>query len=108
VSDDARKKILARRAKFVAAAVAGIAVACGKEPAPQPCLSATPVDDASVPPQPCLSPPQPCLSVYYPPEDAAPPRPCLKPMAPSDAGKKCDPPYTIDANGMKHFKPECL
>lgn len=31
VNDDARKAILARRAKFVAAAIAGMAVSCGKE-----------------------------------------------------------------------------
>jgi hypothetical protein len=107
VNDDAKKKILARRARFIAAAVAGISISCGKD-RPEPCLSVTHVPDpdaASTPqpclevtasddggaPQPCLSPPpQPCLSVYNPPPDAGPPpRPCLKPMTPpSDAGKK--------------------
>ena len=40
-ADEARKRILARRASFVAAALAGVSTACGKEPAqpPQPCLS---------------------------------------------------------------------
>jgi hypothetical protein len=38
---DARAVILARRAHFVAAAMASMGIACGKEqPAPQPCLSA--------------------------------------------------------------------
>ena len=46
MSDESRKKILARRASFVAAALAG--VACGK--------------DAEAPPQPCLS------QVYVPEE----------------------------------------
>ena len=41
--DDARRLILARRARFVAAALAGVGVACGKEPGPppEPCLSVT-------------------------------------------------------------------
>ena len=37
--DDARKIILARRARFVAAAMAGLGVACGKTTSPEPCLS---------------------------------------------------------------------
>ena len=39
--DDAKKIILARRARFVAAAVASVGIACGKTeagPAPMPCL----------------------------------------------------------------------
>jgi len=93
VNDDAKKKILARRAKFIAAAVAGISISCGKD-RPEPCLSVTHIPDAASDdggtPQPCLSPPpQPCLSVYNPPPDAGPPpRPCLEPMPPrGDAGK---------------------
>ncbi len=66
MSDDAKKLILARRARFVAATLAGVGVACGKEPTP--------------PPQPCLSQPMTHL-------DAAPPEPCLSPMPPPlDAG----------------------
>lgn len=36
------------------------------------------------------------------------------PVGPGDPGKakppavSCDPPYTIDANGIKHYKPQCL
>ena len=70
--NDAKKKILARRAQFVAAALAGLgADACHKETATKP--------DATV-----QEAPVPCLSVpydYHPP-DAAPPPP--KP----DAGAK--------------------
>lgn len=63
-ADDDKKLILARRAKFVAAALAGVAVACGKEPTPpaQPCLSVPMQDrdagrpDAEPPPMPCLTP----------------------------------------------------
>lgn len=94
MSDDAKKLILARRARFVAAAVASVGIACGKEKAtpptpPEPCLSPTVAieADAGAPPT-----PTPCLSVAYPPPDAAPPRPCLTMVAPRrDAGKKCDP-----------------
>lgn len=73
--DDASKRlVLARRAKFVAAAVAGIAIGCGKESKPQPCLSESVLEpDAAPPPQPCLAPPpQPCLSMYIPPDSGAP------------------------------------
>lgn len=93
MNDDSKKMILARRARFVAAALAGVGVACGKEQAqPQPCLSQVYVaPDAE--PMPCLSPP-----VYVPPDaeatkddaggpvdagsaepDAARPMPCLSP-----------------------------
>lgn len=98
--DDAKKKILARRAKFVAAAIAGLAASCGKEDAPRPCLSPPPIPaDASVGPPP---PPQPCLSVAVPQEP--PPQPCLGPPANAD----CVTPYFYDAQGVKHYKPQCL
>ena len=66
--DDAKKRILARRAKFVAAAMAGVAAAAG---------AATGCDDSKV-----------CLSLAnYPPDagDAAAdaqPMPCLTPIQP--------------------------
>jgi len=86
----ARDIVLARRAKFVAAAVAGIGIACGKEsqPNPQPCLSvAYPMDDAGPPPQPCLSP----VVAHEPDADVAP-MPCLSPPpAPPDAGATTEP-----------------
>lgn len=62
--DEARRLVLARRARFVAAALAGASIACGKETAqpPLPCLSiASPVDAS----------PRPCLEVEAPPADAA-------------------------------------
>jgi len=111
VSDDARKKILARRAKFVAAAVATIGIACGKEPnpPPQPCLS-EPYNPGDAEPLPCLTPvvadppdppdsgaptdastpkdadtePQPCLKVMPPRTDAGKPTACLKIAPPKD------------------------
>ncbi|MBX3202954.1 MAG: hypothetical protein KF894_32805 [Labilithrix sp.] len=106
MSDDARRLILARRARFVAAALASVAAttstlvasleACGGEVEtasgdrgrdrgePRPCLSAPELPDR---------PPQPCLGAV-PDEDAgaadasdedAEPQPCLAPRLP-DAG----------------------
>jgi len=57
VDDAARKKILGRRARFVAAAMVGIGVAsCEKQSEPQVCLKVAPTNTA--PPEPCLSQPQ--------------------------------------------------
>ncbi len=99
-ADEARRRILARRASFVAAALAGVSTACGKEPnqPPQPCLSMPLiVEDAG--PEPCLSPvpPEqvpgdagaPVDAGSVPPgeveavaSDAAAPVPCLRVVAP--------------------------
>lgn len=90
-NDDAKRLILARRAKFVAAAIAGIAVACGgSEADPEPCLSpvlqprdAGPDADANANVD---AQPQPCLDVLAPDaSDDAEPQPCLSPLPP-DAG----------------------
>jgi hypothetical protein len=99
VSDDARQKILARRARFVAAAVAGIgALACTPNPEtpPQPCLSQpmpqnepdAGVADFEDPEPPPEADPQVCLSVQPDePQDEPRPQPCLSPLPPpKDAG----------------------
>lgn len=95
--DEARKKILARRAAFVAAALA--TVACGKENVPQPCLSPPPLPpgDGGAPTEqplgtpdaepPVEPPPMPCLSPMPPRPDEdgglrPSPRPCLSIKAP--------------------------
>ncbi|MBL8717337.1 MAG: hypothetical protein JNL79_15225 [Myxococcales bacterium] len=110
---DARRRILQRRARFVAAALSATSLGCER---PTPCLQVTAVEhenrdtglvdsavsDASVPeaaPHPCLSEvpdpsftdaaPVPCL--VPPPHDAAP-VPCLGPKlpgAPDAAPKPC-------------------
>lgn len=90
MSDDAKKILLARRARFVAAAIAGLSMGCGKEAAPHPCLDVAPEQDGAPaqPPAPCLTvappqppppEPQPCLSVYVPRDAGTPPK--------RDAGK---------------------
>lgn len=93
--DETRKLILARRAKFVAAAIASVGIACGKTTEPVPCLSPPPQDpDASVTsPQPCLSvaipvdpvPPDAGNNIQVDPDAGPAPAPCLSPM-PADAG----------------------
>ena len=104
MSHDARRKILDRRATFVAAAIASM-TACERKPgiSPEPCLSAPPItvsdtgttdagatEDTSgsseAPPLPCLSPMPPDTGVAPTPtaQDAGPkPHPCLK-VAPSE------------------------
>lgn len=118
MTDDARSKILARRAKFVATAMVGLAASgCGKQTAARPDASSelseapdasggsAPPDttggDNTAPPAPCLTttapsppPPRPCLKVA--------PRPCLEPP-------NCDPPYTVDPKtGARRYRKECL
>lgn len=102
--DLTRRRVLARRATFVAAALAGVSSACGKEPnTSTPCLTPVPTETAQ--PSVCLTPvepssdagappptptttttsdagragPVPCLSVRIRPQDEdAGPMPCLK------------------------------
>lgn len=82
-NEDAKRLILARRARFVAAALASAAMACGgdTESNPNPCLSARLEDSgakADAEPQPCLDPSVPDAG------DDASPHPCLSVAA--DAG----------------------
>jgi len=93
MSDDAKKLVLARRARFVAAALAGISVACcGKDKAsPFVCLDVPAPEDASATtPQVCLT----AIPTPPPPPDAsasAVPVPCLggapPPFHKKDGGK---------------------
>lgn len=99
-STDARKIVLARRARFVAAAIAGVGIACSDPKHPEPCLAPMPPDPGDHRPGPnvCLSvSPAPCLEI--PPADAgapdAPtepePMPCLKVAPPKDPPKAPKP-----------------
>jgi hypothetical protein len=80
--DESRRIILARRARFIAAALAsaGItAASCNKsnvEANPQPCLSVAPVNNDAAPPP------------HEAPPEQVPPQVCLSPLPPSpeDAG----------------------
>lgn len=101
-NDDAKRLILARRARFVAAALASVAAStagltaglegCGGETSERIDGGASSSTTSSGNPQPCLSVqdpnPQPCLSPPLEPVDAsagddgAPPQPCLSPPQP--------------------------
>lgn len=101
---ESRRKILERRAAFVAAAIGAIAAGADCSRA-QACLSAVPEEktkpgpDAATPIEAGTNPhpdphPEPCLSeVPTPPPDAPTPMPCLKIAMPRDAG----PPAKKDA-----------
>jgi hypothetical protein len=90
--DESKRLILARRARFVAAALAGVAAtanACGGDAEPQPCLSPLydggisdgRADAADARPQPCLEPM--IEDAAKPDADAdAEPQPCLSPLPP--------------------------
>lgn len=104
--DPDRAAILARRQRFVAIALSGLATqaACKRNADPQVCLSMPVPQDTNangegtpppeVPPQPCLdvapsdppdAPPQACLKIAQPPpDDPASPRPCLEVAVPPD------------------------
>lgn len=94
MSDDTKKLILARRARFVAAAIAGVAVsACDK---PRACLEppmATSTSPTFPRPSVCLSPPhRPPIDGGDPPDDLA--DKSLRDAAtdaPSDAAKGARP-----------------
>lgn len=105
MNDDSKKRILARRAKFMVAAIAASGVACaqvdddpkpttdaGADTRPNPCLSADAEPCLSVAldtgadtePMPCLEPPIEDTGVH---DDAdAEPMPCLKMPPPADGG----------------------
>ena len=88
MSDDARKVILARRARFLAAAMA--VTGCGKETVPASPPDASPLLADPIAPKPCLelAPPQPCLEIQAPP-----PAVCLKIAPPPNRrdASPCDP-----------------
>jgi hypothetical protein len=96
--ESAKKTILSRRARFVAAAMMGAGAASCSTCTPEPCLSAAPITDTA--PVPCLSAaPSVCLSPTAMPSDtgattgrdppdagpdaaAPPPMPCLSMVPP--------------------------
>jgi len=98
MGDEERKVILARRARFVAAALAAGALAsgCAKQDTVQ-CLSPPqdPPNDAGPPPVQCLSPPPPPQVCLEPPPQVClspppPPQVCLKVAPPDDSGSEGD------------------
>lgn len=89
--DSAKKTILSRRARFVAAAMMGAGAAGCSSCTPEPCLSATPI--TAPPPTPCLSvSPLPCLAPPAMPPDAGDSTGGQAPDAGTDAGARPPPP----------------
>ena len=91
--DPDRAAILARRRRFVAIALSGLAAGTGCTPKPEPCLSVAPLDDPSSGGRPETPPePMPCLKVAPPEPEPQPepqqaetkPEPCLKVRAPEE------------------------
>lgn len=116
-NDEARKIVLARRARFIAAAVAGVGIACSDPKRPEPCLSPIPEQpDPGPGPDVCLSvSPQPCLEPMPPPDAGAPDAADSNPPAPADAGApapadapSAKPPGKTPATGPTHPPRPCL
>ena len=98
-NDELKKRILSRRARFIAAALTsagiGVAPACGGETTPQVCLTPIKPDsgldaDADATPQACLSPIEPDASIDATLDGDADadvaPQPCLVPIEDSGGG----------------------
>jgi serine/threonine-protein kinase len=68
-------------------------------PAPRPTALATPAPAA--PPAPSPRPPEPA-------RPASPPEPANVTARPAAPKPDCDPPYVLDDQGRKRFKPECF
>jgi len=102
--DEVRRAILKRRAKFIAAAVAGAGVATGLYQAfPRACLEPQPAGQVTGPVDPAgdpdMAPPRPCLSpvAYEPVNEAAQPTAETSPAAPQEQPD----PATADAGAAR-------
>jgi serine/threonine-protein kinase len=79
-------------------------VAASSEPSPPPTVqSVATVNPPSPQPTKPLPVAQPTPRASAPPRSAA-----VKPVTSAAARPGCDPNFTIDADGAKHFKPECF
>jgi serine/threonine-protein kinase len=101
--------------------IAALIVTAGR-PRPAPPVSAATVESVAQPVvvPPVVDPPEvePAVSVASAVPSAPPPpsarptaktvRPIPVPTQPPPPVKKCNPPYTVDANGIKRPKPECF
>jgi serine/threonine-protein kinase len=75
-------------------------------PAPSPTDSAEPLAATTAPPPTASAEP------LVPPTPATPHKPAAPSRAPTGGGSgakpSCDPPYVIDSNGHRQYKPQCL
>ncbi len=111
--DPDRAAILARRRRFVAIALSGLAAGTGCTPKPEPCLSVAPLDDPSggtKPEAPAEPEPMPCLKVAPPepePQQAEPePQPCLKVRPPDEPRPEPEPRPCLKVRPPSEPKPE--
>jgi len=80
-------------------------VSAASAPPPTGSPSATPVvDTAALPLAPVVNPP----TSRPPPRSAAPSPARVAPVKAAPARSNCDPPYALDKQGHKLFKPECF
>jgi eukaryotic-like serine/threonine-protein kinase len=105
-----RSRSLLRRADAQTSTSANALVAATPPPSPSPSPSAAPPPDPPPPPETAAPPPPSASGRGHapsaprrtgPPRSPSPP-PAAKPKA------NCQPPYTLDAAGERHFKVECL
>lgn len=118
-----RALILARRRVFIASALAGLTAACDRRADVSPEPTASVADPQPAAPSPALvpefsaevgedaAPPEasaaPRATVAPAPKVSAPrPRPCLS-VGPPKPPAHCNPPYYLDAKGIKRIKPGC-
>jgi eukaryotic-like serine/threonine-protein kinase len=81
------------------------------EPTTSAILIADPVTVPIVPSAPPIEPAPSETASARPvvaPHPAPPPKPAPRPVAPAPPPKDCDPPYTIDAQGRRKYKRECM
>ncbi len=93
-------------------AAAGAAATGAVQPVVVPVPSAAepvPVEPATLAPE-ATSPAAPAMSAAVPPAPASPHKGRSTPAVakPQAGSPPCDPPYTLDDDGRKHFKPECF
>jgi hypothetical protein len=94
-----------------AAAPAAAAIPGAAEPLPAASESAPAAAASATEPSPAASP---AAAAPPPPAGAAPKKtspaavPAARPAAPAKPKTNCDPNYYLDAQGEKHFKPECF
>jgi serine/threonine-protein kinase len=89
----------------VASAEPVVSASATPEASATPPSTAAPASSASPPAQTAQTgqaPPKP------PPHWAPPVHPASPPPAHTTTAPSCNPPFTYDAQGLKHFKPECL
>jgi serine/threonine-protein kinase len=95
---------------FVLAGLGLTGIVLSRRPKPiAPPVAVTPAaSDTPPPPSAAIEEPPPIVSAAPASASVAAPPPSPPPVWRPKAKPKCDPPYTIDEKGHKHFLPECV